>query len=138
MNKRLIDISQIICVTVCIITGFVLHNEVHHLHLYDNEGLWYAHEIFGLILAVAIGFHCIQHRMWFKSYDKIPAKKKLASTILFATAFAVIISGCVLMCGSHSHFISILHYVTAIMFTLLALGHVIKRWKIFISLKRQH
>lgn len=121
-------------VVCAIITGFILHKEVHHLFVYDNTWLWAVHILAGLIVAVALLFHCLQHKYWFKNYVKIAAVKKGVTTLLFALAILVAVSGAILALGSHSHFISIFHYVTAIAFTLLAVGHVAKRWKIFLSL----
>lgn len=124
---------------VCaIITGFMLHNEVHHLHIYDNTGLWVAHIVAGVIVAITLALHCLQHSSWFKNYRKIKPKRKIVTTLLFVIACLVIITGTILMLGSHSNFISIFHYIAAIAFSILAIVHVTKRWKIFSSLFKKN
>lgn len=130
-NKKWTDVAAMAMIVCAIITGFKLHLEVHHLYVYDNAGLWTAHIIAGLIVVLALIFHCYQHRFWFTNYVKIPVVRKGVTSLLFALATLAAVSGTVLALGSHSHFVSIFHYVTAIAFTLLAIGHVAKRWKIF-------
>ena len=125
-----------VCTAAAVITGFMLHDEVHHLFIYDNIALWTIHETVGLILAAAISIHCTQHKPWFKNYRKIPVRRKRPTTILLAVAILVVVSGCILMCGSHSQFISIFHYIGGILFTLLATAHALKRWPMFRNLFR--
>lgn len=132
--KKTTDITAMVMMVCAIFTGFKLHREVHHLHVYDNAGLWNVHIIAGLIVTIALILHCVQHNFWFKNYAKIKPDRKIVTTILFILACFVILSGAILMCGSHSNFISIFHYVTAIAFTLLTICHVAKRWRIFTAL----
>lgn len=132
--KVSIDIFSMICVLGAIITGFVLHKEVWHLYIYDNRILWSAHEFIGLLLVALMAIHCVQHSFWFKNYAKIKPEKKRVTTILLIIAGIVALSGIVLMCGSRSEMVSHIHYLGAILFSLLVLGHVLKRWKIFKSL----
>ncbi|MBD5300857.1 MAG: hypothetical protein K2J28_11380 [Duncaniella sp.] len=136
MNKEATDIMAMVCTAAAIITGFMLHDEVHHQLLSDNIALWTVHETVGIILAASISMHCTQHKPWFKNYRKIPVKRKRPTTILLAVAILVIMSGILLMCGSHSQFISIFHYIGGILFTLLATAHALKRWPLFRSLFR--
>lgn len=82
-------------------------------------------------MALALIAHFVQHKFWFKNYAKIPAVRKGVTSLLFLLAIAVAVSGIILALGSHSQFVSIFHYITAIAFTVLAIGHVAKRWKIF-------
>lgn len=127
--KKLTDILAILCLIAAIITGFILHKEVNHLYIYNDAATWTIHEIAGLSLTVLVALHCTEHKSWFRNYRKIPAKKITVSTILLATGILILATGIALMAGSRSHFISILHYALGILFTLLAIFHVAKRWK---------
>lgn len=133
-SKKWTDIVAIAMVACAIITGFKLHREVHHLHVYDNTWLWAAHITAGSIVVFALIFHCVQHKFWFTNYAKIPVVRKGVTSLLFALAILAAVSGIILSLGSHSQFVSIFHYITAIAFTAFAIGHVAKRWKIFTSL----
>ncbi len=133
-SKSVADILSMLLMVAAIITGFILHSEVWHLHIYDNTLLWATHEAVGLILLVLVIIHCLQHSFWFKNYSKIQPPRKIVTTILLLVGVMVAVSGMVLMCGSHSEFVSHSHYVSGILFTVLAIGHVAKRWKIFKSL----
>lgn len=133
-SKVITDLGSIILLLAAIITGFVLHNEVWHLHVYNNTTLWGMHEAIGLVLSAFVCGHCVQHSFWFKNYSKIPMKRKSVSTLLLFIGFIVVLSGIILMCGSHSEAISHVHYVGAILFTIVAVCHIAKRWKILKNL----
>lgn len=133
-NKKWTDVIAMAFMICAIITGFMLHHDVHHLHFYKHPLLWNTHIISGLIVVAALIFHCIQHKFWFRNYAKIPAVRKGVTTILFVVAILVAVTGIILVSGSHSKFVSIFHYITAIVLTLLAITHVAQRWKIFKSL----
>lgn len=135
MSKRLIDISAMICLLIAIVSGFMLHADVHHLHIYHHRLLWGVHETAGILMAIAVIIHCLQHKFWFNNYRRIKVKKKRVTTILLITLIILIISGVILLCGSKSEEISILHYVIGIASVVLATGHVIKRWKLFKAAK---
>ncbi len=129
--KCVVDVVAMACVIAAIVTGFVLHKEVHHIHIYGNVGLWGAHESVGLVLVALLAVHGAQHPQWFRNYRKIPVKRKRVTTVLLCVGVILAASGIVLMCGSRSEELSILHYVLGIAFTLFAIGHVVKRWRIF-------
>lgn len=129
--KRTTDILAMFLSICAIITGLKLHRDVHHLFVYDNRGLWTAHEIVGLMLYVFITMHCFQHKHWFKNFGRIKISRKWLNSLLFVTAVIVLVSGVILMSGSNSQFVSISHYITAIAFFILAIIHVVNRWKIF-------
>lgn len=131
------DIAAIALTLAAIVTGFILHNEVWHSHIYDNTALWALHEASGLVLLVAVILHCTQHSFWFRNYAKIKPERKRVTTILLAIGVIVAATGVVLMCGSHSETVSHVHYVGAILFVALAIGHVAKRWKLFKNLVKQ-
>lgn len=128
------DFLAMIFTLSAIVTGFILHNEVWHLHVYDNTTLWCIHEIAGLALVVLAVVHCIQHSFWFKHYFKINVTKKRVTTILLLIGIVVAVTGVILMCGSRSELVSHIHYAGAILFTLIAIGHVVKRWKLLKAL----
>lgn len=132
--KPSVDILAMILTLAAIITGFMLHNDVWHRHVYDNTSLWNQHEAAGLALLILVAVHCTQHSFWFKNYSKIKSVKKIVTTILLIVALTVAVSGIMLMCGSRSEVASHIHYIGAIIFTILAIGHIAKRWKIFKSL----
>ena len=128
--KVVVDLLSILALLAAIITGFKLHKEVWHLHVYDDSFLWGTHETIGLTLLALVAVHCIQHSFWFRNYSKIKVEKKRVTAILLTIGIITAATGIVLMCGSHSEFISHTHYAGAILFTAITIGHVAKRWKI--------
>lgn len=132
--KRLVDILAIVCTLAVIITGFVLHKEVHHIYVYNDVITWTVHEVAGILLMLLIAIHGVQHSPWFKNYMKIPGNRKRVSTIFLAVAALMLITGIILMAGSRSEILSHIHYAGGILFALIAIGHVAKRWKIFRAL----
>ena len=128
--KVVVDLLSILALLAAIITGFKLHKEVWHLHVYDDSFLWGIHETIGLTLLALVAAHCIQHSFWFRNYSKIKVEKKRVTAILLTIGIITATTGIVLMCGSHSEFVSHTHYAGAILFTAITIGHVAKRWKI--------
>lgn len=128
--KVAVDLLSMLALLAAIITGFKLHKEVWHLHVYDDSFLWGTHETIGLTLLALVAVHCIQHSFWFRNYSKIKVEKKRVTAILLTIGIITTVTGIVLMCGSHSEFISHTHYAGAILFTAITIGHVAKRWKI--------
>ena len=133
-SKSAVDILSMLLLLAAIVSGFVLHRDVWHLHFYSNKLLWCIHEAIGLSLIALITIHCIQHSFWFRNFTKIPAKRKRVTAILLIIGGIVLFTGAILMCGSRSETISHIHYALGILFALIAVGHVLKRWKIFRSL----
>lgn len=133
-SKSIIDILSMLLVLAAIVSGLVLHKYVWHLHFYSNKLIWSIHEIIGLFLIALITTHCIQHSSWFSNFKKIPIKRKRVTALLLITYGFTGITGVILMCGSRSETISHMHWIMGILFTIIAAGHVIKRWKIFRSL----
>ena len=128
--KVAVDLLSMLALLAAIITGFKLHKEVWHLHVYDDSFLLGTHETIGLTLLALVAVHCIQHSFWFRNYSKIKVEKKRVTAILLTIGIITAVTGIVLMCGSHSEFISHTHYAGAILFTAITIGHVAKRWKI--------
>lgn len=133
-DKAVTDVLSMVFTLAAIITGFILHKEVWHIHFYDNDVLWGAHETVGLTLVVLMLIHSVQHSFWFKNYTKIKVNRKRVTTILLILGILLVLTGIILMFGSRSERISHIHYVVGILFTAVAIGHVAKRWKIFKSL----
>lgn len=78
------------------------------------------------------------HSLWFRNYGKIPAKRKYVTSILFVDTAVVLVSGALLMFGSRSEAVSHVHYASAIIFTVLAVVHVVRRWSLFRDLMKRH
>ncbi len=133
-SKSTIDILSMLLALAAIVSGFVLHKYVWHLHFFSNKLIWYIHEVIGLSLIAIITIHCIQHSFWFRNFKRIPAKRRRVTTILLLSGGIVGFTGVILMCGSRSETISHIHYITGILFTFIAVGHVMKRWRMFRSL----
>ena len=125
INKSITDIVAVISMLVALVTGFMLHNEIHHSHIYHDVRLWSLHETSGLVWKVIMVLHCVQHTPWFKNYTKIPLRHKAVSTLLLVLSVLIAISGLLLMFGSRSQYISIVHYVLGIIFALAVVYHAV-------------
>lgn len=136
-RKKYTDSLAMLLTLFAIVTGFILHRQVHHLFVYNNTSLWCAHEAVGLALTAFVIAHCFQHKPWFKNFSKIKLSRKWLNSCLLLLAVMTLVSGIVLLCGSHSRFVSIFHYITAIAFTLGAIVHVVNRRKLLLALFRR-
>lgn len=136
-KKIWVDLGATAMAVCAIITGFLLHSEVHHLYIYDDITLWTVHEVAGVLLALFLLIHCVEHKFWFLNYSKILFKRKWLNSTLFILAIIVISTGVILLCGSHSQFVSILHYIMAIAFAVFAFFHVVGHRKTLMSLMKK-
>lgn len=100
--KGATDVLAMACTVVAIVTGVMLHREVHHIYVYDDVTLWGWHEAIGLILIALIAIHGMQHSPWFKNYRKIPEQRKRVTTLFLLTAVVMLATGLPLMFGSRS------------------------------------
>ena len=132
--KAATDILSMILLLAAIITGFVLHKEVWHIHYYDDTTLWGLHETIGVMIVALVALHCVQHSFWFRNYSRIPVPRKRVTSILLLLGIVLCITGIILMAGSRSEAVSHIHYASGILFTVVAAGHVAKRWRILRSL----
>lgn len=132
--KIITDIPSMALALAATITGIMLHKEVWHIHYYDHSLLWSLHEGIGLILVILVLIHCIQHSFWFRNYSRLRGSRKTVTTILLILGIVLAATGIILMSGSRSEAISHVHYASGILFTIIAAGHVAKRWKLFRSL----
>ncbi len=121
------DIAAIVTCIVLLLTGIILHAEIHHLHVYDDSLTWTIHEVCGILFIPLMTAHFVQHHAWFKKYTKIPVKKKMATSAMLLIAVLVTISGIILLCGSHSKFISLSHLALSVTFSAFAIAHVANR-----------
>lgn len=125
--KILTDIATIVTCLILLLTGIILHAEIHHMHVYDDSLTWTIHEVCGILFILLITAHFVQHPAWFKKYTEIPVKKKMATSAMLLIAALVTISGIILLCGSHSKFISLSHLALSVVFSGFAIAHVINR-----------
>lgn len=132
--KIITDVLSMIFVLAAIVTGIMLHRVEWHMVAVNIIPLWCWHVIIGIVLIILLALHCMQHSSWFKNYSKIPAKRKRVTTIFLIIGVVVVITGIILAATGLSEIVSHIHYVTGIAFALIAVGDVIKRWKIFRAL----
>ncbi len=64
----------------------------------------------------------------------IMMRKRITDLLAMASTLVLIVTGVLLMAGSRSESVSHVHYVGGILFVIIAVGHVAKRWKIFRAL----
>ena len=128
--KLITDILAAAGMLTAIVTGFVLHNEIHHLHVYHDVLVWTIHEVAGLLMTALVAVHCVQHKAWFKNYGRISMRRKHASTLFLVALGVILVTGLMLMFGSRSHFVSLLHYVLGILATLMMIAHILRRWRL--------
>ena len=110
----------------CIVTGMMLHVDVNHHHIADFTILTYLHLAAVIVMGWLSYRHLTKHSKWFNAYRKLRWSKKTVNTLMSITGIALVVTG-VLILFSAAHELSIAHYITGILFTLLALGHSIKR-----------
>jgi hypothetical protein len=133
-SKPIVDIFAFLCVIIALISGLMLHSEIHHKYIYHDVLWWTIHSLSSIMLVLLLLIHSVQHKFLFINYFKIPVPKKRVTTILFLILIVLIISGIVLLLGSHSNFISLLHFCFGLIFTCFTIGHMMKRFKIFTGL----
>ncbi len=133
-KKAVVDTCSGLIVILAIITGLMLHWKIWHESEINHDIIWNVHVIEGLTLLVLGWIHCKQHSAWFKNYSKIKKERRRVTTILLIIGLVVIATGIIIICGYNSEMLSHIHYVGAIIFTGFVIGHVAKRWKMYISL----
>jgi CHASE3 domain sensor protein len=133
-TKPIVDIATMVCLVAAIISGVILHTEIHHTHVYNDLTLWTIHCVAAIAFALLTAVHAVQHGFWFRNYGKIPMPRKVITTLLLLVAAALTITGAILLAGSHSNNLSITHYVLGLLGTALAAGHVAKRIKLLKNL----
>lgn len=128
-NFFFIDWILIPCFLLTAITGVGTHVAGHG----TSHSLWeiwaWTHSLFGLMFAVFAAWHVKMHISWYKLLLKSKSTKNRGTTaILTIIAVVVTLTGgaMFLVSGAHSG-IGLWHYQIGILFSLIALWHIIKR-----------
>ena len=115
------------------ISGFLLHASGHN----DVHEVWHnwavIHIFSTLVFTIAVGVHIYGHLNWYKSlFQKGLGNKSRVTIFLSLLMLATIITGNIVLFrhqGPNSHF-GLWHYIIGILFTVIAIGHFLKRFKI--------
>ena len=115
------------------ISGFLLHASGHN----DAHEVWHnwavIHIFSTLVFTIAVGVHIYGHLNWYKSlFQKGLGNKSRVTIFLSLLMLATIITGNIVLFrhqGPNSHF-GLWHYIIGILFTVIAIGHFLKRFKI--------
>lgn len=111
---------------VCIATGMMLHVDVNHKHIAGFTTTTCIH-LAAVAAMLRMAFqHIRKHSKWFGAFAKLRWSKKTVNAVMSIIGTVVVVTG-VLILFSAAHELSIAHYITGILFTLLALGHSVKR-----------
>ena len=112
-----------------VFTGFGLHIAGHG----DSHGVWHNwavfHVVASVMLLVAVSFHIITHKGWYRSVISSGiGRKSRVTAVLSLIFFIVSLTGLVLLgvSGANTE-MGLWHYVSGIVFTVLSAGHIIKR-----------
>lgn len=139
-KKLTVDLITIAASVVTIVTGIILHIDVHHLHVYDDVLLWGTHEIAGTLMFLMLVFHCLQHKFWFTNYLQLTSGLRTGISLMAIAGLTVFATGLILYCGSHSRIISLTHYISGILFFVAGVIHIIVRRQLLAALfgKEKH
>lgn len=139
--KRIFVIDWILAVVFIVssISGIGLHVAGHG----DSHEVWHNwavfHVIGSVLFLVAIIFHVITHRGWYKGIMKNGIGRKSKVTVVLSIVFLLLsITGTVLLgvSGANSP-LGLWHYATGIIMTAVAAWHIIKRMPVpYKSLKK--
>ena len=117
MNKiSKLSITLFASLTICIVTGFMLHIDVNHHHIADFSIVTYIHLAAATVILWSSYKHIAKHHKWFGAWTKILA---VIGIMVVATGLLILFSS--------AHEFSIAHYVLGIAFTVFAAAHSIKR-----------
>lgn len=127
MNKiSKLSITLFASLTICIVTGFMLHIDVNHHHIADFSIVTYIHLAAATVILWSSYKHIAKHHKWFGAWTKIKWNKKTVNSILAVIGIMVVATGLLILFSS-AHEFSIAHYVLGIAFTVFASAHSIKR-----------
>lgn len=129
--KKILVVDWILfpCFLLTAITGIGMHIAGHSTNHLSWEVWAWTHSLLGLLFAIFAVWHVKMHIGWYKSLLKSKSgKNKHITTILTLTGIITTITGVVmfLVLGANSG-VGLWHYRIGILFSLFALGHVIKR-----------
>ena len=127
------DMAVLLTFLPASISGFLLHASGHN----DVHEVWHnwavIHIFSSLIFTIAVGVHIYGHLNWYKSlFQKGLGNKSRVTIFLSLLMLATIITGNIVIFrhqGPNSHF-GLWHYIIGILFTVIAIGHFLKRFKI--------
>ena len=127
------DVAVLLTFLPASISGFLLHASGHN----DVHEVWHnwavIHIFSTLVFTIAVGVHIYGHLNWYKSlFQKELGNKSRVTIFLSLLMLATIITGNIVLFrhqGPNSHF-GLWHYIIGILFTVIAIGHFMKRFKI--------
>ena len=127
------DVAVLLTFLPASISGFLLHASGHN----DVHEVWHnwavIHIFSTLVFTIAVGIHIYGHLNWYKSlFQKRLGNKSRVTIFLSLLMLATIITGNIVLFrhqGPNSHF-GLWHYIIGILFTVIAIGHFLKRFKI--------
>ena len=127
------DIAVLLTFLPASISGFILHAAGHN-GIHETWHNWAVIHIFStLVFTIAVGIHIYGHLNWYKSlFQKRLGNKSRMTIFLSLLMLATIITGNIVLFrhqGPNSHF-GLWHYIIGILFTVIAIGHFLKRFKI--------
>ena len=130
------DIVVLLTFLPASISGFILHAAGHN-GIHETWHNWAVVHIFStLVFSMTIGLHVYGHWNWYKTlFQKGLGNKSRVTVFLSFLMLATIITGNIVLFrhqGPNSHF-GLWHYIIGILFTVIAIGHVLKRLKILIN-----
>lgn len=139
VSLRKTDAWLIMIFPLTLISGIMLHAARHHSELYVFGPLLYVHILSGFLLIVFSIRHIIQHWPWFKSlFSKFSKHSKVTMlTAIFFVLVSITGLGCIIANGTCGIYLSHAHSMSAVLFTVFAVWHFLKRIKIFKSLHRK-
>jgi uncharacterized protein YacL len=125
-----IDAAMLLFFIITIVSGVEFH-VLHHSANHNALRLWYILHMAGsgifFILAV---WHIKLHWGWYKGLVK-PSKKRRHPTIILSVLFIVESVTAVLKLVGMHHPIGKIHWVGGLLFTIFAIAHLIRRFRIF-------
>ena len=130
------DIAVLLTFLPASISGFILHASGHN-GIHEIWHNWAVTHIFStLAFTIVVGIHIYGHWNWYKTLiQKRLGNKSRVTVFLSLLMLATIITGNIVLFrhqGPNSHF-GLWHYIIGILFTVIAIGHVLKRLKILIN-----
>ena len=136
MKAKTLFITDIVVLITFLLTsasGFLYHLAGHQ----DSHEYWHNCAIFHIVstlaLIISVSIHVYGHWNWYKSlFQKGLGNKSRVTVFLSLLILATIITGNLVLLrhqGPNSHF-GLWHYIIGILFTVIAIGHFLKRFKI--------
>ena len=130
------DMAVLLTFLPASISGFLLHASGHN----GDHEVWHnwavTHIFSTLAFTISVGVHIYSHWNWYKTlFQKRLGNKSRVTIFLSSLMLATIITGNIVLFrhqGPNSHF-GLWHYIIGILFTVIAIGHVLKRLKILIN-----